>query len=178
MQELGLVEAPPVVVTAEAKDVAATCRQLQLPAATALLFDDNTKLSGEKQVVIVDKMENMPAERRVPLLRWLQREMPAHELDADTLDFLEESPPHTRVVTRDANGRVSWRIPEATRDSSLSPWPTPDPPIASTYATMPPRPVLTLLTAPGGSSLSSRVSPLIDKVFSEASETCSEISDY
>ena len=136
MLELGLAKPPPVVVTAQPKNIEATARQLGLPAESCLLFDDNVELRSNPRVVLVDPLDGLPSDRRANLLAFMEREVPADTLEEDLVDYLEEAASAAETsIMRDANGKLSWWIPEVA-DHTRS-WRTPQPVCAVSHHTLP-----------------------------------------
>jgi len=124
MSELGLSTPPPVVVTAQTKNIETTANFLNLPVESCLLFDDNVELSGNPRVVLVKPLETLPPDRRADLLAFLQRELPVDTLEEDLVEYMDEADASERSIRRDANGKLSWSIPEAV---ALQDWRTPEP---------------------------------------------------
>lgn len=125
VRELGLPQAPPVVVTSQAKDLETTARHLGVPIETCLLFDDNTDLRHNPRVVLVEPLDSLAPPRRRDVLAFMQRHAPIDTLDPDLVDYLEEARPDEKSVRRGADGRLSWWIPEAAH--ALPCWRTPPP---------------------------------------------------
>ena len=124
-RELGLAQAPRVVVTSQAKNLAATARHLGVPIETCLLFDDNTDLRRDPRVVLVEPLESLPRRRRQELLAFMQLNLPVDTLDQELVEYLEDARPDEKSIRRDADGTLSWWVPEATHP--LPSWRTPDP---------------------------------------------------
>ena len=132
--ELGLQEPPTVVVTAGAKDVAATARGLHVEIETALLFDDNIELRKDPRAVVVERLHSLPPSRCAQVLEFMQRHLRAQDLEENLVDFLEQVPSHQRCIERDPDtGELSWRM--NAQDVNPPHWPTPAPTAAILYAT-------------------------------------------
>jgi hypothetical protein len=125
MHNLGLSTPPPVVVTAQAKDVGTTARYFGVPEDSCLLFDDNVELRNDPYVVIVDPLESLPADRGADLVAFMQQVLPVEELDEDLIMFLEEASPQEVSIKRSADGILSWWVHEA--KGTISGWRTPQP---------------------------------------------------
>jgi len=123
--QLGLACAPPVVVTAQTKDLAMTARQLNLPVETCLLFDDNTDLRRKAGVVLVEPLESLPHTQRHQVLTFMQDQLPVETLEQELVEYLEEARPEERSLWRDEAGKLTWHVPEATLP--LRGWRTPMP---------------------------------------------------
>lgn len=124
MHELGLSTPPPVVVTAQAKDVHTTARYFGVPADQCLLFDDNVELRNDPRVVLVDPLESLPAKRRSDLISFMQQQLPAEELEEDLIEYLEEARADEMSIKRGADGKLSWWVPET--KGTTSGWKTPE----------------------------------------------------
>jgi hypothetical protein len=132
--ELGLQEPPTVVVTAGAKDVAATARNLHVEIETALLFDDNIELRKDPRVVVVDRLHSLPPSRCAQVLEFMQRQLRAQDLEKNLVDYLEQVPSEQRCIMRDPDtGELSWRM--NAQDGNSPGWPTPEPTAALFSAT-------------------------------------------
>jgi hypothetical protein len=133
--ELGLQEPPTVVVTAGAKDVAATARNLHVEIETALLFDDNIELRKDPRVVVVDRLHSLPPSRCAQVLEFMQRQLRAQDLEKNLVDYLEQVPSEQRCIMRDPDtGELSWRM--NAQDGNSPVWPTPEPTAALFSATL------------------------------------------
>ena len=132
--ELGLQEPPTIVVTAGAKDVAATARDLHVEIETALLFDDNTELRKDPRAVVVERLHSLPPSRCAQVLEFMQRQLRAQDLEENLVDFLEQVPSEQRCIMRDPDtGELSWRM--NAQDANPPHWPTPAPTAAFLFAT-------------------------------------------
>lgn len=129
VSELGLVRAPPVVVTAQTKALDMTARQLHLPVESCLLFDDNTDLRREARVVLVEPLESLPHKQRHEVLAFMQEQLPVETLEQDLVDYLEEARPDERSLWRDQSGKLAWHVPEATHPLQSWRTPVPAPPV-------------------------------------------------
>jgi hypothetical protein len=122
--ELGLSTLPSIVVTAEAKKTDATAQHLNVPVESCLLFDDNVELRDDRNVVLVEPLESLPADRREQLLEFMQRELPAERLEEDLIEYLEEAEPNEMSIKRDVNDKLTWWVAETT--GKVPGWRTPD----------------------------------------------------
>uniref|UniRef100_A0A7S0QN91 Uncharacterized protein n=1 Tax=Cryptomonas curvata TaxID=233186 RepID=A0A7S0QN91_9CRYP len=113
-----------VVVTSSHKEVARTAVSIGARPASAYLWDDNPKLTGCAGVVPVPPYVALDASRRAELLRFLEAKIPAHELDADLIDFMASAPPDETVLSCDHIGLATWVLPEA--EAPPRPWPVPE----------------------------------------------------
>jgi len=70
VDELGLDEAPVVVVTATPKDVVSTSLFLGYDLKNSFLWDDNDKLRSNPRVTWVQPYDSMPDDRSVMHFPW------------------------------------------------------------------------------------------------------------
>jgi len=111
--ELGLLELPPVVVTAAPKEVEKTARHLGLDPNTSILYDDNVALAGDSRVVLVEPLRSLPRAQRDELLRFMDKNLPVEELEEDLLYYLEGANPGEESLRYDAlTDRIAWWVPE------------------------------------------------------------------
>jgi len=120
--ELGLNELPHVVVTATGKSVRQTAEVLGMKPANCYLWDDNTKIEQNEHVVRVAPYVAMTPPRRDALLKFLDRKLPALDLDEDLLEFLLGAPACDAALLCDSSGAVNYHVACATE---LEPWALP-----------------------------------------------------
>eukprot|EP00286_Rhodomonas_abbreviata_P001304 CAMPEP_0181289830 /NCGR_PEP_ID=MMETSP1101-20121128/1093_1 /TAXON_ID=46948 /ORGANISM="Rhodomonas abbreviata, Strain Caron Lab Isolate" /LENGTH=401 /DNA_ID=CAMNT_0023394081 /DNA_START=189 /DNA_END=1394 /DNA_ORIENTATION=- len=111
--ELGLLEPPPVVVTAEQKDIDCTLKTLNIASDNAVLFDDNKALLSDPKVVCVDPFDAMPESMSKEVLSFMDEHLPVRELEEDLVEYLLEAKPDERSLEMDPRtDQLRWRIPK------------------------------------------------------------------
>eukprot|EP00286_Rhodomonas_abbreviata_P023116 CAMPEP_0181296254 /NCGR_PEP_ID=MMETSP1101-20121128/4601_1 /TAXON_ID=46948 /ORGANISM="Rhodomonas abbreviata, Strain Caron Lab Isolate" /LENGTH=507 /DNA_ID=CAMNT_0023401097 /DNA_START=653 /DNA_END=2176 /DNA_ORIENTATION=+ len=99
-EKLGLDVPPIVMVTCTIKDVvfAARCVGHVGARARAFLWDDNEKLWNRRNVLAVDKFDELPPPAYNVLQRFLAQQLPVEELDEGLVRFLQGAPEVSRVL--------------------------------------------------------------------------------